>query len=181
MINCLVKVLSRMYKTVTTHGKQIKGVLEQLASEKTSRDILFEELQKRYEDMEKRTNTNREGLDDYIKEQSDKTEKALEKKLNEEIEKRNIHNMQELNNYMTNQSANASNHLEKKLNDLEIKCDEGRQREMKGTIIVSSPERQGQTEATIRRVDWGDDNTHGPESELDMVLRMVHDCVVPLQ
>ena len=47
VINCLVKVLSRMYKTVTTHGKQIKGVLEQLASEKTSRDIVLEELQKR--------------------------------------------------------------------------------------------------------------------------------------
>ena len=46
---------------------------------------------------------------------------------------------------------------------------------MKGTIIVSSPERQGQTEATIRSQDWGDYNTYGPESELDMVLRMVHD------
>ena len=175
VINCLVKVLSRMYKTVTTHGKQIKGVLEQLASEKTSRDILFEELQKRYEDMEKRTNTNREGLDDYIKEQSDKTEKALEKKLNEEIEKRNLQNVNELNDYMKKQGDTSNKNLEKKLNDLEIKCDEGRQREMKGTIIVSSPERQGQTEATIRSQDWGDDNTYGPESELDMVLRIVYD------
>ena len=41
VINSLVKVLSRMYKTVTTHGKQIKEVIEQLASEKTSREILL--------------------------------------------------------------------------------------------------------------------------------------------
>ena len=46
---------------------------------------------------------------------------------------------------------------------------------MKGTLIISSPEtEQLRTEAIARRQQL-DENTFGKESELDMVLRMVHD------
>ena len=57
---------------------------------------------------------------------------------------------------------------------LENECDEARQREMKGTLVVSSPERGHiRTEAFIRHVHWPATNTFGPEAEMDMVLRMV--------
>ena len=46
---------------------------------------------------------------------------------------------------------------------------------MKGTIIISSPERgQLGTEAINRRQHWEDD-TFGMESDLDMVLRMIYE------
>ena len=65
--------------------------------------------------------------------------------------------------------------FESKLNDLEIKCDEGRQREMKGTLIVSSPVRGSiPTEAFPRSHYWPERRAE-MESELDMVLRMVQE------
>ena len=118
---------------------------------------------------------DKEGVEDMIKEESDKIKKDLEKKVDDELETRNIQNMECINNYIKEQGEKMENHLEKKLDDLEKNCDEGRQREMKGTIVVSSPQRgHTRTEATIRSVPWGDD-TYGPESELDMVLRMIYD------
>ena len=66
--------------------------------------------------------------------------------------------------------------IDTKFNDLEKKCDEGRQREMKGTLIVSSPERGHiRTEAVPRDLFWEQSNNFGPEAELDMVLRMVYE------
>ena len=84
-----------------------------------------------------------------------KTEKVLEKKVSEEIERTNIN-------------------IVKKVDNLEKEIDEGRQRELKGTLIISSPERgRIQTEAVARWQEWEDST--GMESELDMVLRMVYD------
>lgn len=174
-INCIVKVLSELYETVTAQGKQLKEIFDQLTSDKTEREALLEEIQRRYNEMEKRTNTDREGIDTIIKEQTDKAEKALEKKLDEEMQRRTNEDKENIDLYIKEKTEKVEKALEQKLKDIEVKCDEGRQREMKGTIIVSSPKRgQVETEATIRHFGW-DDGTFGPESELDMVLRMVHD------
>ena len=173
VINCLVKVVSGLYKSLADQGKQIKEIFEELSDEKKTRESLLGELQKRYEEMERK---DREGIEDLVKEELEKTEKVLEKKVSEEIETRNVKNMEFINTYILEQSVKIEKHFDKKMDDLEKKCDEGRQREMKGTIIVSSPQRgRIATEATIRTQDWGDNNTHGPESELDMVLRMVYE------
>ena len=46
---------------------------------------------------------------------------------------------------------------------------------MKGTLIISSPERgQIRTEAEHRRREW-QDGSYGVESDLDMVIRMVYE------
>ena len=74
------------------------------------------------------------------------------------------------------QSDKLEKAFEEKIDNVEKECDEGRQREMKGTLIVSSLDRRGmQTEAVIRRIQYADTEAHGPESELDMVLRMVYE------
>jgi hypothetical protein len=174
-INCVVKVLTDLYETVTAQGKQLKEIFDELKSEKTNRESLLEEIQRRYNEMEKRTNIDREGIDTIIKEQTDKVGKALEKKFDDEMERRTNEDKENIDIYMKEKTEKVEKAVEQKLKDLEIRCDEGRQREMKGTIIVSSPQRgQMETEATIRHVGW-DDNTFGPEAEIDMVLRMVHD------
>ena len=66
--------------------------------------------------------------------------------------------------------------FESKLECLDIKCDEGRQREMKGTLIVSSPVRGTiGTEAFPRSHFRPDTGAETRESELDVVLRMVQE------
>ena len=105
VINCIVRVLSNVYETVTTHGKEIKKIIEDVTNDKTHRDTLIAELQKKYEDLENKTNQENDRFETCLKEQLDKLEKEFDKKVE----------------------------------DVEIKCDEARQREMKGTLIVSSP------------------------------------------
>ena len=105
VINCIVRVLSNVYETVTTHGKEIKKIIEDVTNDKTHRDTLIAELQKKYEDLENKTNQENDRFETCLKEQSDKLEKEFDKKVE----------------------------------DVEIKCDEARQSEMKGTLIVSSP------------------------------------------
>ena len=83
--------------------------------------------------------------------------------------------MEFINNSIKEQKEIITNYFENKMEDLEKKCDEGRQREMKGTLIISSPERGHQkTEAVARRQEW-ENGSYGKESELDMVLRMVYE------
>ena len=172
VINCLVKVLSGMYRTLSNHGKHIKEIFEQLKSEKTDREKLLEQIQKKFEDMERK---DRESLENIINEKVEKTEAVLEKKIDEEIEKRNTENKEFIINHIKEQKDNLEELCDRKLKDLETKCDEGRQREMKGTLIISSPERgQIRTEAEHRRRDW-EDGSHGVESDLDMVIRMVYE------
>ena len=66
------------------------------------------------------------------------------------------------------------NDLNKKHTELEKEVDEGRQREMKGTIIVSSPDRGNiRTLAVHRpRLDY-QGNMVGMETDMEMVLRLV--------
>ena len=172
VINCLVKVMTGMYKTLAEHGTQIKDIFEKIANENHRREELFGEIQKRYDEMEKK---DREEVQELIRKQCDLSEKVLEKKICEEIEIRNTNNIASVNEYMKEQKEMVTKMVETKLNDLEKKCDEGRQREMKGTLIISSPEtEQLRTEAVPRRQQW-DENTFGKESELDMVLRMIYE------
>ena len=172
VINCLVKVMSGMYRTISDQGKQIKEIFEELKGEKARRESLFNEIQKKYEDLERK---ERENVEEMIKEQCKHTEKALEKKLSEEIETRNATNIAAVNNLMNEQNKKFADQFGKKICDLEKEIDEGRQREMKGTIIISSPERGHiRTEAVARNMEW-EDQSYGMESELDMVLRMIHD------
>ena len=62
----------------------------------------------------------------------------------------------------------------KKHDALEKNCDEGRQREMKGTIIVSSPKVGNFGSLAVHRpmLDY-EGNTMGMETDLDLVLRMI--------
>ena len=172
VINCLVKVMSGMYRTISDQGKQIKEIFEELKGEKARREALFVEIQKKYEELERK---ERENVVEIINERLGKTEKALEKKLSEEIENRNADSIAAVNDFMKKQKEKMNNQFGKKLDDLEKELDEGRQREMKGTLIISSPERgQIRTEAVARNMEW-EDQSYGMESELDMVLRMIHD------
>ena len=114
-------------------------------------------------------------MEKIINEQVEKAEVALEKKIDEEIERRNTENLELINNSIKEQRDTLVEHSDKKIKDLEVKCDEGRQREMKGTLIISSPERgQIRTEAEHRRREW-EDGSYGVESDLDMVIRMVYE------
>ena len=65
--------------------------------------------------------------------------------------------------------------FQKKHDELEKECDEGRQREMKGTLIISSPQRGNNinTLAVHRPLLDYQGNTLGMETDLDLVLRMV--------
>ena len=74
VINCLVKVLSGFYKTLSNQGKQIKEIFEELKSEKTHREKLLEQIQQKYKDMERK---DRENLEKIINEKVEKTEIAL--------------------------------------------------------------------------------------------------------
>ena len=152
VINCLVKVMSGMFKSISEQGRQIKNIMEELKSEKNRREELLVEIASKYEEMERK---DRDNMQEIIKAECEKTEKVLEKKVSEEIERTNIN-------------------IVKKVDNLEKEIDEGRQRELKGTLIISSPERGHiQTEAVARRQEWED--SAGMESELDMVLRMIYD------
>ena len=66
------------------------------------------------------------------------------------------------------------NDFKKKHTDLEKEVDEGRQREMKGTIIVSSPDRGNIRSLAVHRprLDY-QGNMVGMETDMEMVLRMV--------
>ena len=62
IINCLVKVLSGFYKTLSNQGKQIKEIFEELKSEKTHREKLLEQIQQKYEDMDRKDRENLEKI-----------------------------------------------------------------------------------------------------------------------
>ena len=97
VINCLVKVMTGMYKTLAEHGSQIKDIFEKIAKEKHRREELFGEIQKRYDEMERK---DREEVQELIRKQCDLSEKVLEKKICEEIEIRNTNNIAIVNEYM---------------------------------------------------------------------------------
>jgi hypothetical protein len=174
VVNSIVKVVSKVWDTVTEQGKEIRNILEKLTSEKTQRDILLDEIQKRYDELEARTKQDKEDLETKARQTKEELEAqtkhdrdALEVKTNQAIE--------EVNSLIKENSDEHRKEVEKRIEFLEKQCDEGRQREMKGTLIVSSPGRGRRTEAVIKTVHWSDNDTWGPEADIDMVLRMVHE------
>ena len=81
VVNCLVKFVSGMVKTIKELGKQLREIVEELKSEKTRREGLMDEIQKKYEEMEKR---DRESVEEIARGECDKIEKALDKKVCDE-------------------------------------------------------------------------------------------------
>ena len=75
-------------------GSQIIDIFDQIANEKHCREELFGEIQKRYDEME------RKEVQALIRKQCDQSEKVLEKKICEEIENRNTNNIAIVNEYM---------------------------------------------------------------------------------
>ena len=64
--------------------------------------------------------------------------------------------------------------FDRKQKELEKEVDEGRQREMKGTLIISSPERGNMgTLAAHQPIHDYQGNTVRMETDMDLVLRMV--------
>ena len=160
VINSIVKTLSRVMDSVAKQGKELKKIVDDLAKEKTQKDKLLEEIQKKYDALEARTKQDKEELADQI---------------NEEIDAMTNHANNEVASLIKEQSDKHAKEIKNKIEYLENQCDEARQREMKGTLIVSSPGRGKRTEAVIKTVSWDNNNTWGPEAELDMVLRMVYE------
>ena len=48
VINCLVKLMTGMFRTLSDHSKQIKDVVEQFASDKKSREALLSKIQRKW-------------------------------------------------------------------------------------------------------------------------------------
>ena len=90
------------------------AIFERIAVEVSVKDKLIEELQTKIADLEQKSETEKDDLENRIKE-------------NENI-------LEGLQNRQNDESS-------EKLKEVEKECDEARQREMKGTLIVSSPER----------------------------------------
>ena len=187
VINSIVKTLSRVMDSVAKQGKEMKKIVDDFASEKTQKDKLLGEIQKKYNALEARTTHNNEELTiktDQLKEELDakfdqaKTEVAdLIKEQTADLVKEQTADLikEQSAALIKEQSDKHAKEIKNKIDYLENQCDEARQREMKGTLIVSSPGRGKRTEAIIKTVSWDDNNTWGPEAELDMVLRMVYE------
>ena len=187
VINSIVKTLSRVMDSVTKQGKEIKKIVDDITSEKTQKDKLLDEIQKKYDALEARTTQNNEELTtktDQLKEELDakldqaKTEVTdLIKVQTADLIKEHTADLikEQSAALIKEQSDKYAKEIKNKIDYLENQCDEARQREMKGTLIVSSPGRGKRTEAVIKTVSWDNNNTWGPEAELDMVLRMVYE------
>ena len=169
VINSIVRVMSDIMVKVTNHGASIKKLFD---NEKSARESLLDELEKKFNELEEKSKQEIDLLEASMKENNEKIYEELEKK----FELKSKQEKDELETCMKVNNDKLEKDWKKKQTDLELECDEARQREMKGTLIVSSPERGHiKSQAFIRIVHWPENNTFGPESEMDMVLRMVFD------
>ena len=164
VINCIVKVLTDVVEKVAAQGALIKKALEELKSDKTGRESLLDELKERYEELQVKT-----------KKEQDDLEKDLKQKY-EELENKTKQEKVDLEKVLEERSAKLEKEFLNRVELVEINCDEGRQREMKGTLIISSPERSNiHTEAVHKTNFYDETQSWEKESDLDMVLRMVEE------
>ena len=77
VINCLVKVMSGMFKSISEQGKQIKNIMEEVKSEKNRREELLVEIASKYEEMERK---DRDKMQEIIKAECEKPRKSLKKR-----------------------------------------------------------------------------------------------------
>ena len=95
--------------------------------------------------------------------------RKLEEDLHNKIEERKV----EMEAEIKDRTDALEKEFKKKHDALEKSCDEGRQREMKGTIIVSSPQR-GRINTLAVHKSWPDSQGYlTGETDMDLVLRMV--------
>ena len=149
VINSVVRVVTELVGKVAAQGASIKELFESIAKERTSKDRVIEDLKIKHDALEQKLKAEKENLENRV------------------MENRNIIN--DLQNRVTNESNND------KLRAVEKECDEARQREMKGTLIITSPERGNIKTVAVKRVlYWPQTNTWGPEGDMDMVLRLIY-------
>ena len=147
-IDTMANVIKSLVRVVTELADKV-AAQESIAVEVSGKDNIIEELQSKIAALEQKSQSEKDVLENRIKE-SETVIEGLQNRHNDESNE--------------------------KLKEVEKECDEARQREMKGTLIVSSPERGNiHTEAVKRGMYWPQTNTWGPESDMDMVLRLVYE------
>ena len=140
--------------TINWVVKILKDIIERLNEQGGVIKELFEEIKK-------------------VKTPSAKLTEELEK-ICAEVETEMNKKKDDIVNEMKIQNENLEKELKVKHDALEKKCDEGRQREMKGTLIVSSPDRERNPTLAVP-MGHRDQQTNSwiGETDLDMVLRLV--------
>ena len=115
----------------------------------------------------------KEILEKLKNETPDDSNTSAIRKLEVEMQNKIQEKQTELEADIKYRTESLEKEFQKKHDALEKYCDEGRQREMKGTIIVSSPQR-GRINTLAVHKSWPDSQGYiTGESDLDLVLRMI--------
>ena len=113
-----------------------------------------------------------------IKSEESKRESMMEElqRKYEELQAQSKHEKDRMEKVMEERKDKLEKEFDRKVEDLDKKVDEARQREMKGTLIVSSPDRENfPTLAGLQNRQSEELGSTGKETVMDMVLRMVYE------
>ena len=158
--------------------KDIGKVIEKEEDIKVSVNTALNTVVKLLKDVIAKVNVQggmlKEILDDMKKRPSEEICKEEFEKMQTDLHKEIQERKEEMQTEIKNKTDALEKEFKRKHDELEKNCDEGRQREMKGTLIVSSPKRGNIRTQAVHR-PWLDEqgNTLGGETDLDLVLRMV--------
>ena len=113
---------------------------------------------------------NKQPAEESHKEELEKVKADCKNEMEAEIRER----VEKLENDFKKRHDELEAEFDRKQKELEKEVDEGRQREMKGTLIISSPERGNMgTLAAHQPIHDYQGNTVRMETDMDLVLRMV--------
>ena len=149
IINWLVELFKDVIKRINDQGEILAFLVAKVSEIVEHKDTNVEEL---------------------LREKQTELESALEEILK--------HQQATLENEMKEKTEDLQKEIKNKCDTLEKKCDEARQRGLKGNLIVSSPERRtarGPVSTLAVKESWQDPH-HGmvKEDDLEMILRLVH-------
>ena len=113
-----------------------------------------------------------------LKSEESKRENMMEElqRKYEELQAQSKQEIEKIEQGMEERKEKLEKEFDRKVEDLDKKVDEARQREMKGTLIVSSPDRENfPTMAVFQNNQSQEMGSTGRETVMDMVLRMVYE------
>ena len=115
----------------------------------------------------------KEILENMKNQTTDGSSKEDLRKLEEDLQTKIQKKEEDLQKELKQKTEALEKDFAKKHTDLENYCDEGRQREMKGTIIVSSPQRGNIKTLAVHESGLDHQGYLTGENDLDLVIRMV--------
>ena len=173
VINWLVHFFKDVIERINDQGEILAFLVEKVSTILDNKDTQAEELlEQRQAHLEEALQLKQNELQELIRIKSDEVKEELHQRYEQALEQKQT----EFDEKMEKKSDSMQKQIHEKCEALEKKCDEARQRGLKGNLIVSSPARMNArgvvvTHAVQQEIQYP--HGYSRESMLEMVLRMV--------